>query len=736
MIIRTPTVVSVLILTALLLHAAPTCLAQDDASKLKEEVLALTGGRRAKIVWARIPPGGSRVEFVSGYWLKDKATKEKLAISIVGFDTNEGVERVIVEAPTGCNTPLITYDGSKVIYTDFSENTCYVVNWDGTGKRVLGTGKYRFAAAYWRDPSNGTEWVYYNLHYIQTGGHDGQMAVCDPSAVWTKKGDPCIVRRRLDGKGDYETVWDQSNCWYEFSLSADGTRAGGAFETWPNCQVANLKTGELEKYGIGCVPNFAPDDSGRFFYFVGSHASIEFLEAGKKNLRTIPLNFPKNGMRGNEAWPIRWSTDVRFVSVSGPWAQHTNWAPANVQLGRFNADFTAFEAWVTLTNTPDFLDAEPYMWVAPAPAQAPVNTAAPDTHSPAPVTPPAVATTKTDTPTEAGTLFNWPHGNWKETPAIAFDPDGKQIKDYMLTEQGYAHLGRRYQMVIRHGAFLAPGAAKYATAQVNASGNFGLAMMLTPDRSETPGLRQVFSLGDAGKKCFVIEQDKDSLRITYRTKDGKAVPIRVRLSGSSPMHLAVSAVPGEVVAFVDGKKAASLPVRDAQKAARQAGDWSGDAIVFGHGTEVTQPWQGEIESIVLTSRPIDASEAVKLCDAARARIAAQKEVPRVRVRARLTQRSEIIKPEVMTYSRGLALYEYEVQQVIEGQYTEKKIYVYHWVLMDKHLLPIVQRPIGEVCDLVLEPFEDHPQLQRDCQSNTLEGEDIELNHTLYLDIGS
>lgn len=735
---ESPFTLRMLCFIATLLFLPLPCWAQGaaDSTALRDQVLALTGGRRAKIVWARIPPGGARVEFVTGYWLKDKATREKLAISIVGFDTDEGVERVIVEAPTGCNTPLITYDGSKVIYTDFSENTCYVVNWDGTGKRVLGTGKYRFATAYWRDPSNGTEWVYYNLHYLQPGGHDGQMAVCDPSAVWNKKGDPCIVRRRLDGTGDYETVWDQSNCWYEFSLSADGTRAGGAFETWPHCQVANLKTGELEKYGIGCVSNFAPDDSGRFFYFVGSHASIEFLDAGKKNLRTIPLDFPKNGMRGNEAWPIRWSSDVRFVTLSGPWLRHTDWAPANVQLGRFNESFTGFEAWVTLTQTPGHLDAEPYLWVAPAAASA---TTPPHTPQPADGKAPlAGAVEAAATPTVEALVpdivFAWPHGNWRESPAVAFSPEGKRISDFMMSDQGYAHLGRHYQMVINHGGFRADGAGAYVSQQVNASGGFTVAFMLFRNQHADQQLRQVFALGDEKQKNLVVEQDRDGVRLMYQTRDGKPVFVRGRLPKGDSAHVAFSVSPGEVAVYIDGGKPKTFLVRDAEGNPRPPGNWSADTVVVGDAADSQRPWQGEIESLFITSSGLDAAGVARLADTAKAQVAARKPAPRVRLKGRLTQRTDVIKPEVMTYSRGLALYEYDVLEVVEGEYAQSKVYVYHWVLMDKKILPMAARPTGQVYELLLEPFETHPQLQSECQSNTLEGEDIETDYTLYMDV--
>ena len=88
----------------------------------------------------------------------------------------------------------------------------------------------------------------------------------------------------------------------------------------------------------------------------------------------------------------------------------------------------------------------------------------------------------------------------------------------------------------------------------------------------------------------------------------------------------------------------------------------------------------------------------------------------------------------MTYAKGLALFEYELVKVESGQYDESTIYVYHWTLMDKTVLPIATRKVGEVYTLTLEPFDAHTELVNECQTNTLDAEDVELDHTLYYDI--
>ena len=715
--------VGMLVLGGLLIGSVVSVEGQDaipaDATKLARDVLELTKGRRAKVVWLRVPPGGSRVEHVTGYWVADKKDlSKKLDTDLMGFDTKEGVERIIVKGPLSCNWPLITYDGSKVIYSDFSINTSFVVNWDGSNKRILGTGKYRYATAYWRDPKTGTEWVYFSLPYLQGGGHDGQMAVCDPSALWSKVGDPAIVRRRLDGKGGYETVWDKTSAWYTFSLSADGTHAGGDFPIWPNCQVADLTAGTVELYGQGCVPNFAPDNSYRFFWFLGSHIQITMMDAGKTNPRTIPINFPRNGLRGTEAWPIRWSSDVEYVTVSGPWSQNGSWAPANVQLGRFNAQFTAFEKWVTLTDTPNLLEWEPYMWVAPTGA---VRGAAIGS---------SVKSSGASAATDTNLVFGWIGGDWNQTPVVAFTPEGTLRRDYFLKLHGQAHLGGNYQMRIRQGGFTAKDTGQYVADRVNKAKAVTISMLMTPGSIEPAGPRQIMALAKEARQSFILAQHKGDLGALVRI--GSAKPPAwyklCKLTNTEPAHVTLVIADGQLKTYLNAKLTGTWNMGG------NLADWACDTLWMGSDKKDEHPWQGELEFIAIQDRALPAAEVTALYEDVQSQLAARKPFPRLVVTAKLLRRTDVIKPETITYAKALALFAYEVQDVVSGSYDKKLLYVFHWTMMDKEVLPIATRDLNKTYKLVLEPFDMHAELSSDCQSNTLPDENIE-QFPMFYDVG-
>ncbi len=703
--------------------AAVACAIGVDAASptpLAGEILALTGGRRAKVVWARVPPGGVRVEHVTGYWVADKSDPGKrLPTAIMGFDTDEGVERVIVPAPVTCNMPWITHDGSKVIYSDFLENTSYVVDWDGRNRRAIGTGRYRYAAAYWRDPETGVEWVYFSLPYLQQPGHDAMMSVNAPEAMWHKEGDPAIVRRRLDGRGDYETVWDKTSSWYEFRLSADGTHAGGSLPIWPDCQVVNLREGTIQRYGTGCVPNFAPDNSYRFFWFLGSHTQITMADYGNVNLRTIRLDFPRNNLPGAEAWPIRWSSDVRFVALSGPWSQNNLYANANVQLGRFNPEFTAFEQWVTLTQTPGHLDNEPYLWVEPTGAVARATVA---------------AGAQRREPSEAlptDLRFRWENGHWQDHPVVVFSADGVRRKDVFLRQTGEAHLGGHYQMRLRRGAFIADDGGRYLADGVNRSGAFTVSLMLSPSSIEKAGPREILVLeSDGHQPDLVLAQHLDRLGVKVRTDHADPAWIQLgALPHSVPIHLVMVASGRQLTLYVNSRESAQVALPG------KPDGWVGDRLRFGGGQDRERHWDGELESISLHDRAFTVNEILDQFERHRQAWRQREPIPRLVVDARLLRRSAVIEPGTLPYPRALSLFAYEVRQVLAGEHRKRLLYVYHWTMMDNQILPIATREIGREYRLTLEPFANQEQLESECQSNTLPDEDVDIYHTLYHDIG-
>ena len=87
----------------------------------------------------------------------------------------------------------------------------------------------------------------------------------------------------------------------------------------------------------------------------------------------------------------------------------------------------------------------------------------------------------------------------------------------------------------------------------------------------------------------------------------------------------------------------------------------------------------------------------------------------------------------MSYTRNLSVYQYDVQQVLSGDYDGKTILVAHWTIMDRERLPMIDRRIGEEYEIIAEPFSAHPEIEPERRSKTIEHD---LDDELYYDVGN
>jgi hypothetical protein len=92
--------------------------------------------------------------------------------------------------------------------------------------------------------------------------------------------------------------------------------------------------------------------------------------------------------------------------------------------------------------------------------------------------------------------------------------------------------------------------------------------------------------------------------------------------------------------------------------------------------------------------------------------APRKTIPRVVVEARLTDLSAVPKPrDIAPYRRALLVNGYEVVRVISGSYRQKKIMAAHWVIEEGEVLKEAIREKGKTYRMVLERYDDHPELE-------------------------
>lgn len=303
------------------------------------EVLRLTAGARARVVWSE-QAGGDRAD-VSGHGAE---------MRLMGLDTAERRgARPLLAARGSYFKPLITPRGDRVVFTDWPTRTIYAIQWNGASLLTLGTG---VAVTVWQDPASGREWVGL-LDALDDDGHGRPLR-----RLW------------LDYPSVREVVWDATPVTVDTVQASRDGRYLGALFPWPRAGIADLHTREVRILGRGCWPALAPDDSGLMWVFDGPHRNVVLHTFDGQSQWTVPINnLPETG--DTEVYHPRWANHPRFLCVTGPYTTgdgdnriRAGGRNVEVYVGRFNRTLTAVEQWVRLTHN-DSADCFPDVWVDP-----------------------------------------------------------------------------------------------------------------------------------------------------------------------------------------------------------------------------------------------------------------------------------------------------------------------------------------------------------------------------------
>ena len=256
---------------------------------------------------------------------------------LMGFDSDDGGgERVILGERGSYVKPLITPDGSRIVYSTRPKPgpaEVFIVNWDGSERRKLGDG---FALGLWKDPDNGRQWVF--------AGTD--MTNWEFATIW---------RFPIDEPEARAVAWNSAPVSIDnFQVSSDGRFAAGMYP-WPEAGVADLHTKTLKKLGQGCWPALTTARGVLYWYFDGAHRNLTMVdvEAGGRWIVNVN-NAP--GFDGAESNHPRWTNHPRFMTLSGPYnlggpnQARAGGPQVEIWLGRFSEDFSRIEAWAQVTS--------------------------------------------------------------------------------------------------------------------------------------------------------------------------------------------------------------------------------------------------------------------------------------------------------------------------------------------------------------------------------------------------
>ncbi len=311
---------------------------QLPSSSKKPSALRAFTGAHTRVVWVQGDGTDPETEGVN--------------LVLMGLDSDDGKgERTIISQPRSIVKPRLTARADRIVFSSRilpGPPEIFVVNWDGTGLRKLADG---FAMALWRNPVDGSDWVY--------AGTEN-----------TKYDFARVTRFPLDAPAKRELVWDTTLVSMEgFNVTSDGRYAGGLWP-WPAAGVADLRNKTWKRFGEGCWTGLTEARGPLFWYFDGAHRNVTLVdvETGAKwmvNINAAP------GFDGAEVSHPRWANHPRFFAISGPYNQggrnqvRSGGKQVEIHLGRFSADFSKVEAWERLTNNSGG-DAHPDVWIDPA----------------------------------------------------------------------------------------------------------------------------------------------------------------------------------------------------------------------------------------------------------------------------------------------------------------------------------------------------------------------------------
>ncbi len=282
----------------------------------------------ARVVWLQDIDDGKDV-FARGDRLR-----------LMGWDSLDGKgERPILQSHGPYRRPLMTSDGTAVVFSVGNAESVQVVGWRGGVPRTIGAG---VAIDVWKDIRTGKQWVY---------------VAQDPKpsdSVNERFGR--IVRIAIDDPGVVELVWDRSIVGIEnFQLSRDGKQASGTFP-WPQVGIAQVAQQRFDVYGKGCWASLSPDNSAVLAFFDGMHRHWWMRSAAHESPWKVNIALAP-GIDGHEVYHPRWSNHPLYLVLTGPYRHQVGpnailggGRQVEVYLGRFSKDLTKVESWVRITH--------------------------------------------------------------------------------------------------------------------------------------------------------------------------------------------------------------------------------------------------------------------------------------------------------------------------------------------------------------------------------------------------
>ena len=238
---------------------------------------------------------------------------------------------------------------------------------------------------------------------------------------------------------------------------------------------------------------------------------------------------------------------------------------------------------------------------------------------------------------------------------------------------------------------------------------------------------------------FMVGQQSDRLVCSIRTvnnflsTDGQKIKEALhgrapvfefaKLTDTAPHHLVITYEPGHLIAYMDGKK-----VTETDTFTGNLAFGPGELVFGGHHNGGRYRWRGKMRNMAIYARALSPEEVAANYAAIKA---ATKPLPQITLRAKLLATSKVPSAEsIAPYTEALVVNEYQVTDVTKrsNDWQDKPkvapgevIRVYQWGMLQKKPTAVAELKVGDVRDLVLESYANHPaKLEEVVTSDELE----------------
>jgi hypothetical protein len=626
-------------------------------------------------------------------WLQDTTDvptvdAERPTLRLMGWDSEDGKgERAILDKPAAYLKPLFTADGSQVVFGDPLEKTVSMVNWDGSGLRVL--LKEAALADVWKDPVSGTEWVYAQVQESRDG-----------------KSVPVIRRYQINDPKVSELVWDKMPI-FNFTVSGDGRAASGGGDGGNSPQgYLTLPNGEFTQRAGGCWPSIAPDNSHRSWVFQGNHRAVHFyIPSGRGGAKAFGYTIKFDESPGlslggrEEVHRIRWSNSTRFMVCSSPFSEWDYKGQVKVPkhvaekieiyIGKFSEDLKRLEEWRRVTSN-DNGDYWADVWIKPGEGAQAIAMEVPKEAEQ------GDAGEKLD---DSELVFTW------ETGAVGnqiSDPVTGAIRQCSGQLRANARFGLNHVLDLSGGWFVPDDAAGLFLKAALKNQAWTFEGIVTPAQ-EARDEQVIFLFGqNLGTAQAALFQIGNRLGLRMGGKNWDLGTLRIGL----PNHIVLSYGRDGLAGSIDGRR-----ILAGGEAIPSLSDWKEAPLVFGAEPDGTRNWPGLLEGIRLFGRSMDIKEAKQRYRYQKDARKERQPVEPIIVEAKLLEKSAPAKPEeIAPYRRCLNVNLYEIAKVIKGEMPDKKIAVAQWSVLDGKVSSAYEAmKVGEVRKLVIEPWDKHPE---------------------------